>query len=304
MTVAVDSDALVVDLPLDRIERTGPSVEARAIEAGLDLWIDELDAVVPAGSLDGYGSPIWAALGDAFVRNQLARERGEEPSTDPFAFVRVVDVAGRPVVEHARTPWEPPAHEPMLGPPYWDDVPAPWEVEAAIGPGTGIVVVEMQPDRPPIIRRLEPEHQDPVLEARLPSPRAGQSWSDVRSYRDPAERRLRRGLRELRVDRKATSEVFAIHGTGVDVVTAVLHRVPGAAAADLARVFSTTVLGFKRAPWRQDRVASMDVLITEDHFDGEDHFGLMVTEDEFVAILGGPRPAVERMLEELVGTKP
>jgi len=84
------------------------------------------------------------------------------------------------------------------------------------------------------------------------------------------------------------------------VITATLHRVPGAAAGDLARVFSTTVLGFKRAPWRQDRIAGTDLLVSEDRFDGEDHFGVMVTEDGFVAILGGPRPAVEAMLEELV----
>ena len=262
MTVTVDPDALIVDLPLDRIERTGPSVEARTVEAGLDLWIDELAALVPAGSLDGYGSPIWAALGDSFVRNELARERGEEPSTDPFAFVRVVDVGGRRVVENARASWEPPAHEPMLGPPYWDDVPAPWEVDAAIGPGTGIVIVEMQPDGPPIIRRLEAEHQDPELEGRLPIASArrvvvgGELLSGSRDAPSPSRAAGagcrpegdERGIRDPR-DRPGRGHGNAAPGAGRS------GRRPGPRVQhDGARLQAGTV--------EADRIAGMDLLVT------------------------------------------
>jgi hypothetical protein len=125
----------------------------------------------------------------------------------------------------------------------------------------------------------------------------------MESFRDPAARRLRRGLRELDVDRKTTSEAFAVTSSGGQDAWVRLHRVPGATAVDLLRVFSTTVLGSKRSPWTPERVAGLEVLASRDRIEGVEYFGVMIAEPGLVAILGGHPSSVEWMLNELVAAR-
>ena len=102
LRVRSHADRLILEVVANRIEAVGPVVEAAALAAGIGLRLDDLDAVIESGGLEGRASKVWAAIGDAADRRAVDRERGVTPAIALLHFVRVEERDGLRVAVDAR----------------------------------------------------------------------------------------------------------------------------------------------------------------------------------------------------------